>query len=153
MTDQPQNNPIGSDMIEAIMREFDRDLEVRLAAKDIGQAVRYQLALVSDFQHSSLCDLLLNDYFALGYIYGFAHQAGRHLNGPEAEDDIETYVHDVFVEALEKPWAAQNYLRLAHFEPKSTAFNDGLQIGMIDLNDWVLSRGSMLPIGLSEHLK
>ena len=140
-------------MIEAVMREFDRDLEVRLAAKGIGQAARYQLAPVSDIQIQSLCDLLLNDYFALGYIYGFAQQAGRHLNGPEAEDDIETYVHDVFAEALEKPWTAQNYLQLAHFEPKNAVFEEGFQVGTTDLNDWVLSRGTMLPIGLAEHLK
>ncbi len=124
-----------------------------LAVERVAEAAVQQLKSCTKASAQSVSNLLLSDYFALGYVNGFAQQADRHVNMPDDERATKSYIEGVYVNLLDKPWTASNYVALSDFDRKNTIFHAGYQIGLTDLNDWVLSGGRGLPFGLAEHLR
>ena len=139
-------------MTTVIVIEESVNIKGRLAAKRVSEAVQQQLASSLHPRFRSISDLLLNDHFALGYIYGFTQQANRHMDEQYDDHAEEYYVEGLFADLLDKPWTARSYVTLSEFERKNTTFDKGYRVGLSDLNDWLLSCGTSLPMGLAEHL-
>ena len=92
--------------------------------------------------------LFLNDTYALGHAYGFSEQAARHVSGEREDDYGPAYVEEVFASLLKDKAKAKSVLRLVSLQSDDLRFQKGYDLGVVDLNDWVLSRGQNLPSGL-----
>ena len=94
--------------------------------------------------------LFLNDSRPLGYAYGFAGQASRHIHGVRHDEIGREYIESVFVSLLKDGSRAKALLLYANLQQDDIRFQKGSDLGVMDLNDWILSRGRAQPRGLIE---
>lgn len=98
-------------------------------------------------------DLLYNDTYALGYVFGFAEQASRYANGSRHDAFSRTYVETVFSGLFDARGTAENLVSFAVFQREDHVFGVGYRDGLSDLIKWVKSRCQDRPTGLTDYFR
>lgn len=99
----------------------------------------------------TLCAKLIDDEFALGYVFGVADMANYQFNRPAAGDQDAAlhYIHHVFVETLGGD-GDERFAQALQSQSSST-FAQGRQAGADDLGGWLQTQGQRHAMGLCRH--
>lgn len=137
------NKVVGSDQMMICLRDVHQIASIALRQLTDGPRTLYR----------SVSDLFLKDPFVLGYAIGFAEQASWHVNRGNGEEIGPDYLCDVIGAMLGNKSVAASFVAFAASKQGDRDFEGGYDAGLQDMDDWYLSYGENVPLGLLTHLQ